>query len=560
MRKTLLVTFMVFAVIAGAAFFIVGRYTDRVIDPYVRSLLSEFRPMNHRLEYRDLKVNLLKGEIIVKGTKIYPDSSLDKSQRLWIDIKVSKIFLTEVNIKNILLNKSLHIGDLVMREPTVELHLPGVAPLAVIEDVGEESVRQEKAPLLTSISLNQVILSGGDFRLYRSENLLASSPDINLMFTGIHLRKNAKDEPVGYSYDDIRFLLSGIALNPESGLYNMSLASLSGDKRDSTIVLKGFKMIPKYDKQEHTTHLKYQKERFDIQIGEMEIKGLGYLQMLSGKPLHLNAIRIDSIQADIYKDKNLPIDSTLFPLFYNESFLNVPIPVRLDTLEITGSKLYYNELAAGRTEIGSILLEQFALQAYDLTNVVSPEDTVDNVMRLKAQARIMGEGNMNLEVVLPLEGNLRNLECYGSVGAMSLRPLNAMLEPSLNIKFNGGKVNRMTFHFTGDNKKTDGWMEFLYNDLDVVLLKKEPDKEWGFISWLANTVTLSNNPAPGRELKIVSIGCERDPNKGMINYVWRTLQSGMIHTILPINKFQINKKQAEKKESGAKDKKKKDKQ
>jgi hypothetical protein len=55
-------------------------------------------------------------------------------------------------------------------------------------------------------------------------------------------------------------------------------------------------------------------------------------------------------------------------------------------------------------------------------------------------------------------------------------------------------------------------------------------------------MTLSNNPAPGKNLKIVEIGFERDKNKGIINYVWKTIQSGMVHTILPIKKYQINRK------------------
>jgi hypothetical protein len=43
----------------------------------------------------------------------------------------------------------------------------------------------------------------------------------------------------------------------------------------------------------------------------------------------------------------------------------------------------------------------------------------------------------------------------------------------------------------------------------------------------------------------VSIGFERDKNKGMINYIWKTIQSGMVHTILPIKKYQINRKSSE---------------
>ena len=112
-------------------------------------------------------------------------------------------------------------------------------------------------------------------------------------------------------------------------------------------------------------------------------------------------------------------------------------------------------------------------------------------------------------------------------------------------------VDRMTFDFTADENTSKGWMEFLYSDLDVALVKKqsEKDKNWGFVSLLANAVAVSNNPVKEKEVKIVEIGTERDKNKGLIGYIWKTIQSGMVRTIIPSNKYQINGKKEEKGQS-----------
>ena len=58
---------------------------------------------------------------------------------------------------------------------------------------------------------------------------------------------------------------------------------------------------------------------------------------------------------------------------------------------------------------------------------------------------------------------------------------------------------------------------------------------------MANAVTLSNNPVNGKDIKAVEIGFERNKNKGIIGYIWRTIQSGLVRTILPTNKYTINK-------------------
>lgn len=85
-------------------------------------------------------------------------------------------------------------------------------------------------------------------------------------------------------------------------------------------------------------------------------------------------------------------------------------------------------------------------------------------------------------------------------------------------------------------------MEFLYKGLDVSLLSKDQTRKKGFLSKLFNSMMLTDNPAPGKDLITVEIGYERDKNKGIINYMWKTLQSGMTRTIMQQKKYEINRK------------------
>ena len=543
MKYKLLWALALLLLVCGIALYLTARYADRLVDPYVRSLLEQKKPMNHRIDYRRIRVNLISRLISIKDVRIYPDSSLVKGENIWIEMSVGLIKLTDFGIKDMLLNKSLRISDLIFLKPQVNLHLPLEVNAKTVDKVIADTAVMARSPLLTHISLDRIILSGGSFRLIRNDVILASSEDISLMAREINLVRNSKDEPIGYTYGELKFVLSNIALHSETGLYNMSLDKFSVNKLDSSIVLNGFRMKPKYDKKEFYTNLEFTTERFDVEINRIEIGRIGFKRLIDGKPLQISKIQIDGLIADIYKNKNLPFNLNKFPLFYNESFLKISMPLQIDTIDVINSSILYNELAEGRTDVGLIRLDEFSGQSYNLTNNPGA-DTIENVMKFNIQAMVMGEGSMNVELVMPLEGNLRRLECSGSVGAMQLSPLNAMLEPSINIKFNAGKVNRMTFSFTGDDNTSKGWMEFLYNDVDVVLLKKDPGKEWGFVSLLANKMTHSNNPPPGKtDYKSVEIGCERDKNKGMINFVWRTIQSGMIRTILPVSKYEINRRQ-----------------
>lgn len=542
-KKLLLFVLLPLSVLVIVAIIILGIYTDRIVDPYVRSLLEVTKPMDHTIEYKKIRVNLFKRIIFVHEVKMFPDSSI-KDDKLKMEISVGNIRLTGFRIMQMVVNKHLMINEFLVEDPEVRLILPDIAGKAIRERKLEKRA-EEGSPLLTQLQLDRIVFSGGSFQLIRNDVILAKSADINFILESISLVQNSNEEPIGYSYGDIMMRLTGIELHSETGLYDMKLDGFSFTKNDSTIVLSGFRMIPKYDKPEFTTKLEFQNDRFDLNIGEINIKNIGIQRFLDDGTLHIPYILIQNLDGDIYRDKNVPFNANHFPLFYNESFLKIPIPVYIDSLAITGSKIIYGELSEEHDVAGTILLEDLNIESYELNNRPY-EDSIESVMQLNVRAMVMGEGQLNLELNLPLEGDLQQFSCQGSVGTMILSPLNDMLEPAINMKFNEGKLNRMTFSFKANDDVSKGWMEFLYQDLDVVLMKKDPDKSWGLISDVTNWAALSNNPAPGKEMKIVEIGVERNKNKGIINYVWKTIQSGMIHTILPIKKYQINRKSDEK--------------
>lgn len=547
MKKILIWAFGVLLILAGALFFFSARYADRVVDPYVRSLLEQNKPMHHRVDYKKIRLNLITRSIHIRDVRMVPDSGYAKDENIWLDISVGLIKLNDFRLWEMLFHKNLVIGDFVILNPEVDVHLPLEVTTKTVEEVTEDTVRKEKSQLLKNISLDRMLITGGSFRLIRNDVILASTNEVSFLARQINLVKNSKEDPIGYTYGDVKFALSDVKLYSETGLYNISLDKFTINKQDSSVVIQGFHMKPKYDKTEFSTKLKTQNDRFDIDIREIAINRIGYRRILEGQPLHLGSVILDSVSADIYRDKNVAFDFNKFPSFYNESFLKVSLPLVIDTFTVTNSLVQYGELAQGRTQAGLIRLEDFSAFAYDLKSKPA-DDSIDDVMKLTVRARVMGEGPLNAELVMPLEGDLHNIRCSGSVGAMKLSPLNDMLEPSINMKFNGGSVSRMTFDFTANDNSSSGWMEFLYKDIDVSLMKKDPGKEWGFLSFLANTVTLSNNPQPGKDPKIVAIGYERDKNKGIINYIWKTIQSGMIRTIIPVSKYQIDTKQKEKKE------------
>lgn len=540
-RKKILWASALLVLIIVAILFLTARYAGRVIEPFVRSFLEENKPLNHQVSFGRLKVNLIKSTINIRDLRVYPDSSLVKSENVWWKFDVSTVKLTDFSLWDFLFKKKLAIGDFLFLNPEVEIHFPILQPDKVREVSSVLSPKKIKPAAFKSFSLQKIMISTGTLKIFKDTVLLANSPDISFLAQQITLEKTTDDKQFVLKYGDVRLYISDINLNPESSLYEVKLGKFALNRSDSTIILERLKVTPLYDKVEFSKKLAHQDDRIDLNIHRFTISHVGFERWLNGQPLEISKALIDSLYADIYRDRNVAMDPTRFPPYYNELFLKMNFPILVDTLSVVNSTILYGELAEGDQKAGEITLRDFSLNTYGLSDQVAdipqPHD-----MRIFLNAKVMGEGTMKVELALPLTGNLHDFSCTGSIGAMKLSPLNDMMGPSMNMNFKDGKVTRMTFDFTANDNNSNGWMEFLYKGLDVSLLSNDQTRIKKFLSKLFNTMTLTDNPAPGKDLVTVEIGYERDKNKGIINYMWKTLQSGMTRTILQQKKYEISRK------------------
>lgn len=539
------ISIIIFAIIALLAvlIFIGSYYTDRLFEPFLADFLEKNQPLKHQITYEKLRVNLASRQIKIIGIQMTPDTALSRDENVWMDISVSSLKLTDFSIRNFLFHKQLMIGDLEFIKPSVTLHLPEKHPDQIRAAAAESSAKKINLASFNGLSLKNILLEHGEFKLYQETALIASSDDLDFSALDITIERGAEAREIIMNYGESSLIIKNLAWMAASSLYDIRVGELQITNADSTVLIHNITISPKHSKTEFSGMLDFQNDRFDLKVGKVSISGIGYKQWLGGQPAVISNLLVEHLDADIYRDKNVAFNYNKYPLFYNEAFLRIPIPLVIDTFSILNSTIQYGEMSEGHTEPGIIRLEEFSAHAEDLRNF---PDTAGArmAMLLKVKARVMGEGPLNVELDLPLEGNLRKFRCRGSVGAMELSPLNSMLEPAINMRFDAGKLTRMTFDFTANDDVSNGWMEFLYQDLDVVILKKNPEKQWGFLTRLANTAVLTNNPPPGKKEKSVEIGYERNKNKGIINYIWKTIQSGLVRTIIPINKYQLKQAKA----------------
>jgi hypothetical protein len=119
----------------------------------------------------------------------------------------------------------------------------------------------------------------------------------------------------------------------------------------------------------------------------------------------------------------------------------------------------------------------------------------------------------------------------GSLSGMEASELNPILEKSASITIISGKINSMNFSFTANNTKATGNLKLLYEDLKFDMMDRQTGETTALKeqikSLIANIIVLESNPMPGEEVRPGVIEYERDPERYVFGYFFRSILSGM---------------------------------
>jgi hypothetical protein len=116
----------------------------------------------------------------------------------------------------------------------------------------------------------------------------------------------------------------------------------------------------------------------------------------------------------------------------------------------------------------------------------------------------------------------------GSLLPMTLTPLNHMLEKSEPMSIDAGTLNKFEFELSLNSTRSEGLFYMGYDNLNVVVLeyKSNKRKKSGFASFWANKMVLNTQNPKGNTLEPVSISYDRDIQRSIINYWWKSIYSG----------------------------------
>ncbi|MEQ8910199.1 MAG: hypothetical protein RIC95_13460 [Vicingaceae bacterium] len=222
----------------------------------------------------------------------------------------------------------------------------------------------------------------------------------------------------------------------------------------------------------------------------------------------------------------------------NQVLEGIPFSFHLDSISLTKGSIHYKEIVSHAPFVSEVFFEDVSLSSTQLTND-SLEIKDSKWFKNKLNCLFLGKSPLACQINFDLASKSSYHHVKGRMEKLSFKELNPILAPMVDINFKSGDSDQLLFDFNGNYYRSKGSLKFYYKDLKIQLHGADESKTkklWRNIAGgLANALVIrTDNPHNGL-LKEGEIHFDRNHDKSIFNFWWKSIFSGMTKTVLKID-------------------------
>jgi hypothetical protein len=408
--------------------------------------------------------------------------------------------------------------------------------------------------VLTSLQLDTAVLSDISFNIHTLSD--TAEGHIRIDSIGVVVEKIQVDSSMAGEVrpdiiNKITIDLKGKTQITEDSLYELRTGRLHYNFREQTIIVDSFFITPLFEPEEFFKRAVYQTDRVDFFSRKIEIDNININELLSSDHLHVSDIRIYEAKTEMYRDKHYPLKPGIYKPLPRELLMSIKKAFTVDSVHITDSYLKYLEMDAKADDPGEVYFNQFNVTAYNLTNHIKEGEKKDLIVDL--HTRIMGQSMMDLNIRFPLYPDTIAFRMTGKTEKIDLTTLNPLTRNLLGIGITKGKGSVDISYISGNDSVAKGALIFKYKKLRLLPYNRKKEKLrknvlTPLVSFMINDLVVkSNNPRFARKPRVGEVYFKRDTQKSIVNYVWKSVLSGLMSTMGFNNKAQRQERKEERK-------------
>lgn len=534
-----------------------GLLANSIIAKYVKTAINEeFALVNKTDDYKmsvaDVDVNLFGGSITLHDLKIGPTESHweefrngETHEEVLKEIAVNRAALEGLVITNFLFYKDLNIDRIAVEELDFNFIRP--KDYVKVENLDREkkssfSLDSIFIPGIHKVDLEEMLIAN-----YGMHTLNGSNQDTISSYTGSEFKVTGFDMVESSTSGFFEFDNSNIEINLEEqrfklkgGLYYLAFQQLHYQNSEDLIAIKGFEYAPVESQQAVADSLPFTTDVMDAYVKQLNIHGFKFRSAIVSGAIDVDLVDVDSLNINLFKDKRKPWNLDKRPKLPHESLKQLKQPLHVDSVHLRNTQFVYTERLPDTDTPVRVTIDNIDAKLEYITSI---QDSLkgDKPLSLNLKADLLNA--LPLEANLSMPYNKSQFRFWGTTsGATTFTHINPVVFPAIGIKFQGGTLDGISFDAWATNSHMDGNFILRYTDLEVEIFNKDATKENKTVSWLANSVAKRSNPNKRGKLSVAKINQDRFMYKGIGNFLWKGIQSGVVNSVAPFGNRKSSKR------------------
>ena len=507
-----------------------GQETMLETNNLILDILAFKSPLgkDHDISIDNINFNRQQQHIKLNNVEINPFLPQGKGNQF--AIAIPEISLSGFDINKAMEDNTFGFDAINILEPQIKIEINDSVKGDKIEFLQTLDLYPYTESFVDKIQVNNLNLTRTEinFNWFRKQLI---DQELNLKFKNILVAEN---QPPANLLNSEEFEISTTNLREtdKKGIYEFTVDSFFYNSASHSILFKNIIVNPLLEKENIPKITGFQTDVVNAQIDFVELKGIEEKTWLNDNILDAKLLKIGESKIDIFRNKRFPFNHNQRPPWPQELIKNLKQPFVFDSISLAPSDLRYNELLLISDKPGFILFNNLQFNTGKLSNI--PEIT-RQYQNLKVDASAILQNQAKLEVTINFDLTAADYhhEVSGSLGELPLTSFNTIIEKSAPVTVVSGNLNRFDFNMKLDDKYAVGELYFGYNNFKISMLDYSKDgvRKSKFATFWANKMILNSEYPKKEEFLPANIYYERDPERSVINYWWKSIYSGAKKTL-----------------------------
>lgn len=515
-----LIVIVVILLLLGGIQLYFSFYLDSYVENRLTTAVREQTQGQYELIMDDLNLSVWGRKFEMQNLRLHPADDSSKAPK----IDMNQFSINQIQFFPYLFNGAIHVGQVQLLGPKVSFVQNNPDSLTFLQST-DSSSNSSKSRV---IEVDQFLIENGALTYWNQDQSSAKGElsNFHLDISDIRVDSTTQVNPLFFDFNTVQTRSGKIRYLLNNDLYAIETNGFNVSSSEGFVTIDSLKLVPQLPKYEFSQQVGHQQDRISIIVAGLRLENPDIEKLKSGE-LDADRFTIDRADLDVFHSKLLPRPPESVKTFPQEAFKEMPVPVRIDTIEINESEISYSEHRPDVPRPGTVTFANVNAKFSDVTNdslAIARGDTIV----LDVTSDVMGAAELDAHFDFPLNTNGGH-SVRATLASMQAAQLNPILEPVGLVRAEDGTLHSLQFYMDLGSESATGWVQLVYSDLKIAVLD-EDNVDGGGRQWLktflANVLKIkeNNNEEPFRRGEVSK---ERVHTKSIFSYWWKSLSTGL---------------------------------